>query len=277
MTLNRDYVQRPARPPIISNRQPIQSAPRSGIIQAQPQRVVTPMSTAIAAQGRPTAPAPNVSAPVSPNMVMPAHKSSVYANAMQKMQARTAEKRMLSAKELKDRNIEQAIAEVTPAKASKTKLIDRKAWFTKHLVGSLVLGILSLVSLGYLVYLNLPDISVKVSASQVGIETAFPSYRPSGYNLDGFVSVVDNKVSMTFKNGADSYTITEERSSWDSLALFDNFVQKEWQDAIVSKERGLTIYINGSDAAWVNGGVLYKITGSSALTKQHIHDIAISM
>lgn len=274
MTLNRNYVQRPARPQIVP-RQPMQVAPKTGIIQAQPQRVVTPMSTAIAAQGRVTS--TPATSPATPDMIMPAHKSSVYVNAAAKMQKKAAEKRMLSAKEIKERNLAQVVSQVSPASASKTKLVDRKTWFTKHLVSSLVLGLLSLASLGYLVYLNLPDISIKVSASQVGIETAFPSYRPSGYNLDGFVSVVDNKVSMSFKNSSDSYTITEERSTWDSLALFDNFVEKEWPDAIVSKERGLTIYINENDAAWVNGGVLYKIAGSTELTKQQIHDIAISM
>ena len=44
------------------------------------------------------------------------------------------------------------------------------------------------------------------------------------------------------------------------------------------REQGLTIYISGSDAAWVNGGVVYKIdTTAGSLTKKQINTIATSL
>ena len=86
---------------------------------------------------------------------------------------------------------------------------------------------------------------------------------------------------MEFQNGntGDAFTLIEEASSWDSSALMTNFVQDEYGDNYtVVREQGLTIYISGSNAAWVNGGVVYKIkTTAGSLTNKQIKSIATSL
>ena len=86
---------------------------------------------------------------------------------------------------------------------------------------------------------------------------------------------------MTFTNSAidSSFTLTEEKSSWDTNALLSNFVKEEYgENYTVIREQGLTIYISGSDAAWVNGGIVYKIdTTSGSLTNKQIRSIAVSL
>jgi hypothetical protein len=73
--------------------------------------------------------------------------------------------------------------------------------------------------------------------------------------------------------------IIQEKSAWDSKALYSNYIQKEWgTGAVILREQGLTIYVMGSDAAWVNGGVKYMIDDAAdGLTKQELRDIAVSL
>ena len=42
-------------------------------------------------------------------------------------------------------------------------------------------------------------------------------------------------------------------------------------------DAGLTIYTYGTDAAWVNGGVLYTVEGSANLSNEQIRRIATSL
>lgn len=131
----------------------------------------------------------------------------------------------------------------------------------------------------YFVGSNIPDVSVKVAAMQTGIEASYPSYIPQDYSL-GDISSEDEKIIMRF-NGPDksTFTIVEEKSSWDSASLQHNYVEPTWGDNYTTThEQGITIYISNSDAAWVNGGILYKITSSSnGLTKKQLRNIVTSM
>ena len=64
---------------------------------------------------------------------------------------------------------------------------------------------------------------------------------------------------------------------WD--AALANYVKDEFSSEYTTiKEQGLTIYIDGSNAAWVNGGVFYKLVSSGdILTKKQITAIAVSL
>ncbi len=131
----------------------------------------------------------------------------------------------------------------------------------------------------YFVGSNIPDISVQVAAMQTGIDASYPSYVPREYSL-GDISSEDGRLTMRF-NGPDgaSFTLIEEKSSWDSSALQRNYVEPTWGDNFTTThEQGITIYISNSDAAWVNGGILYKIDASSNnLTKKQLRNIVTSM
>jgi hypothetical protein len=157
----------------------------------------------------------------------------------------------------------------------KKSRLDKK--IRHKLAGLLSLTVLSAGVLGYLIYLNLPDISAKVSAIAVGIDTTFPSYIPAGYRLEGLPGVTDGRVVLKFSSANDSYILTQEKSSLSSEALYDTVVRNRFAAADMSKERGLTIFISGNEAMWVNGGVLFTVTGSSQLTARQIHNLAASL
>lgn len=141
----------------------------------------------------------------------------------------------------------------------------------------------SAVTVGALVafvHFNMPDISVKVAAMQTGIEATYPSFIPRGYTLSNVSSEKNDTIIISFVNSNNaSFTLTEEKSTWDSTALLNNYVKKNYpSDYATLREQGITIYVRGEKACWVNGGILFKISSSGGtLTKEQIKNIAISM
>ncbi|MDR3298192.1 MAG: hypothetical protein LBT19_02395 [Candidatus Nomurabacteria bacterium] len=223
--------------------------------------------------------------------VTPATQHPVARLANARTAARKAEPpRHLSAQELKDRAIQQALRRVSTMNEDQTVEVQEKMsesitkkkpfWQKRKLAIALAMSAVSIALLGYLVHINLPDLSVKVAAMQTGIDGAYPSYIPKNYRLDGLVSEKDGKITMNF-SGKDSasFTLTEEKSNWDSSAVLANFVTPKWENEYsIVKGQGLTIYVAGSNAVWVNGGILYFIEDTNNfLTKQQLHDIAVSL
>lgn len=132
----------------------------------------------------------------------------------------------------------------------------------------------------YFVNLNMPDISIRVAAIQTGIEASYPSYVPRDFSLSNIASE-DGKVTLSFKSNetGDEFLLIEEQSSWDSNALLANFVKDEYgENYSIVREQGLTIYMGEDGAAWVNGGMVYKLNAATGLlTKKQICSIAVSL
>jgi hypothetical protein len=127
----------------------------------------------------------------------------------------------------------------------------------------------------------MPDLSVQVASMQAGIDAKYPSFIPSGFQLSGVSTDKSGPIRLEFTSSNNtSFTLTEEKSAWDSNALLNNYVKGAWgEDYAVVREQGITIYISNSDAAWVNGGICYKLASQSAdaLTKQQIKSIVTSL
>jgi len=194
----------------------------------------------------------------------------------------------MSAEEVRANAMEQALHNVaTMDERKSTKTRSRTAMRPRRKTGikrfaiaftcaaACVAGLITFVSS------NMPDISVRVAAMQTGIQAAYPSYVPRDYTL-GDIFSEDGKITMIFEGPAEaSFTLIEEKSSWDSSALLRNYVEPKWgEEYVTTHEQGITIYISNanSDAAWVNGGVLYKINSEgTALTKKQVRSIVTSL
>ena len=193
-----------------------------------------------------------------------------------------------SAQELKDQAIKAALASASSDKSSKSKTRKSKAKDSgEHMhfgMGRIALALACAAAavfvIVYFVNLNMPDISMRVAAMQTGMDPSYPGYIPRGYIISSITSE-DNKITMEFTDSSTGgkFTLVEEKSSWDSNALESNYVKKASGDNYtVIREQGLTIFISGSDAAWVNGGILFKIdTVSGTLTNKQIRSIATSL
>jgi hypothetical protein len=141
-----------------------------------------------------------------------------------------------------------------------------------------MIGLLLLT--GYFTYINLPNLSVRVAAAQAGIDATYPEYRPVGYRLNGPVAYKNGEVSMNFasNSGPVSFSLNQSKSSWDSSALLEKYVNPKSDGKYATySDDGLTIYTYGTDAAWVNGGILYTVDGSAMLSNEQIRRMATSM
>ena len=191
-----------------------------------------------------------------------------------------------TAQQLKDDAIKKALSstlqqEKNEKKQTKASRKENKLHFGfGRVLLALSCAAVAVFAIVYFVNLNMPDISLRVAAMQTGIEASYPSYVPRNYALADITSE-NGKITLNFKNVQDDtgFTIIEEKSSWDSNALLSNYVKNEFSEGYSTiREQGLTIFIDKSNAAWVNGGVVYKlVTPNDDLTKKQIKSIATSL
>lgn len=182
----------------------------------------------------------------------------------------------LSSRELK----QQLIAEKLASAEQQTSIPRRNLFKAYPKAASVMASCFALVILaGYFTYLNMPNLSVRVAAAQAGVDARFPEYRPDGYRFNGPIAYIPGEVSMKFQSngGTQGYTVIQKNSSWDSQAVLDNYVTKKSESYLTYSEQGLTIYTFDSDAAWVNGGILYTIEGDAPLSNEQVLRIAASM
>ena len=187
-------------------------------------------------------------------------------------------------KEAKDTAVKAALKSVEIIEAEKDSsapatISTKRSFGAKKILLAFGCAAIAVGIIGYFVSTNSPDLSVRVAAMQSGIEAAYPSYIPRGYSLSDIVSS-EGKLEMTFVNseGA-SFALSEEKSTWDNDTLESSYAKPTWGANYTSiREQGITIFISGSDAAWTNGGIVYKLTSSgNNLTKKQIKSIVTSL
>ncbi len=216
-------------------------------------------------------PARIATAPQSKTEVKPVRKASIFAARSTKSdRALKAAARAVKRAE----KIERRIVPDDVEHRIKRKNRGRRIFF------AIVCSAATVSALVAFVNINMPDISVRVAAIQTGIEATYPTFIPRNYSLVDVKSDKDGIVTMHFDGpeGA-SFTLSEEKSTWDSNALLNNYVKKYYpSDYTTLREQGITIYTRGENASWVNGGLLYKIESTGKyLTKEQIRNIATSL
>jgi hypothetical protein len=184
-----------------------------------------------------------------------------------------------SSKELKELLIKERLSEVETVDQPKHKKGLRGILKHPRLATILTSTLAILLLGGYLTYINLPNISMRVASTRAGIAASFPGYKPDGYSFQGPITYAPGEVAINFKSNTNnhSFTVRQTASNWDSQAVLDNHVLKQTPSYLTYQERGLTIYSFDNEAAWVNGGVLYSIEGNAQLSGEQILRIATSM
>ncbi len=131
---------------------------------------------------------------------------------------------------------------------------------------------------GFVGYLNLSNIELRVASMRAGIHASMPSYKPTGFARDGGIESSEGRVAINFRSGESIYTITQEASDWNSTTLLDQTTAERGQPTQTVQSKGRTIYIfDKSNATWVNGGVHYQVSGNAALDTNELVELATSM
>ena len=302
-TLNRKYVKRPSAEEMAegSTTVKVNVAPKVKVKSKSYDRKPAPAKKQPAIGIIPVAKADTPAQPNPYAQALSARKSSP---------AKATRPSELTAKERKNRAIEQAMRSVATmntngviasenlpaatAKSAKSKSMTKSSTVKskkqksvkpmstgngKRFALAFVCAAACVAALALFVNANLPDISVRVAAMQTGIEATYPSYIPREYSLSNILSE-DGKITMEFsKADGSKFTLTEEKSSWDSTALLNNYVKENWgDDYTTTREQGVTIYMKDSNATWVNGGIIYHLDSTDdSLTKKQINSIVVSL
>lgn len=186
----------------------------------------------------------------------------------------SAEQAQLTNLQTKRRLFTEAIAKANnQAPAYKPK----NSFFKRH--ASLIAATLAIVLLGsYLTYLNMPNISLRIAASQAGIDASYPNYQPQGYSIRKLASFDGDKITMEYSNNDKNIIITQQASSWDSKTTLENIVKKQAGEVYnTDQTKGLTIYTYNNQATWINGGILYNLSFNGDISIDQIHKIATSL
>lgn len=157
-----------------------------------------------------------------------------------------------------------------------------KEWLGRSRHGALLAsGLSATLLIGYVTYLNIPNMALRVAASRAGFEAQLPGYQPSGFRFSGPIAYQAGEITMQYSSNTDNrrYIIREKESSWDSQTLLDTHVSPQTGGLHATyQERGLIVYVyGGSSATWVNGGVWYTIEGNAGLTTEQLLKIAASL
>lgn len=138
----------------------------------------------------------------------------------------------------------------------------------------------AIILAGYIAYINIPNIAMRVAASRAGFSAAMPE-NPAGYSLKGPIKYAPGRITFTLRsNSSDSaVAITETSSNWDSQSLLKNHVRPNANGNYEAVESsGRTLYLYGdSVVTWVHGGVWYEIEGNSQLGRDQLIKMASSM
>ncbi len=187
-----------------------------------------------------------------------------------------------SSRDLKNEIINKALANAPSSDdlVKKHRQKNKKSW--SKVLSLLTASLAILLLVGYLTYINIPNIKLKIAASQAGFSSSYPEYKPIGYSLAKPAEFNDGKISMRFSNNELNYVINQQKSNWSSAEVLANLVQKEvGENYTINQDRGLTIYVFNNDSSkrvvWVNQGILYEIEADQSIPNNQLHSIATSM
>lgn len=171
---------------------------------------------------------------------------------------------------------ERAIARATSHQQPAHKVKSRRSR-RRRLANSLAIVAAFLVIGGFVTYLNMPQLKLRVASFQAGFGASIPTYVPTGYALND-IKRNGGTISLSFRSGESQFSITQQSSDWNSQTLLDNTLSLNGRHQTVQKN-GQTIYVydNSTKASWVNGGVRYDISGNAELNSRDVIDIATSL
>lgn len=173
--------------------------------------------------------------------------------------------------------LEQALANAKSHEQPAPKI--KRGFKHRRLMSSLA-GLAAVIVIGgFVAYTNKASVELQLASVRAGFQASLPNYVPDGYQRQS-AKAADGKVAISFMSPGynDNFTLTQESSSWDSQTLFDTVVAHNNTTYQTVQSNGRTIYLYGEDkAAWVDGGILYKVDSNAKLNSDQIISLATSM
>lgn len=145
----------------------------------------------------------------------------------------------------------------------------------KRKIALMITGFVALLTLGgFLTYLNMSAIELKIASINAGFSAQLPAYSPTGYELTD-IKNRPGQITLHFRSGDRTYQVTQQPTDWNSQTLGDSIIADASSQPL--QVNGRTVYVYEGIASWVSGGVRYDITGNANFSADELAAIAGSM
>lgn len=171
--------------------------------------------------------------------------------------------------------LEHAVSQAKSHEEPAPKVKSRHKRKTRAALASVV----AVAFIAFVGYQELPNMKLNIASARAGFSASLPDYKPAGFSMDK-LSYSSGVVATKFTSNSDArnYTLTQKASTWDSLALKENFLTSTTEDFTISESGGRTIFLYGNgNATWVNGGVWYIIQSDGSLSDHQLVELAKSV
>lgn len=148
----------------------------------------------------------------------------------------------------------------------------------RRAVAFAAIGLLIILVSGFVFYQQKANIELQLADARAGINAGLPGYKPSGFSVGDF-TYKSGLVAINFNSERDGhyYKLIQTASNLNSEGLAEQ-LSTEGNYFETLHKAGQTIYANtkgpAARAAWVSGGILYRIEGNASLSQDDILNIA---
>lgn len=144
---------------------------------------------------------------------------------------------------------------------------------------AVVMTVIGLALLGvFLWQMNATDVQVKLASIRAGLTASVPGFVPGGWSKAQSLKASDGGVSYELVKDGKTLKVEQQKTNWDSQAVLEQFVLKHSTDYLALQSQGLTIYMYGDNqAAWVNQGTFYTLSGDHGIEQDDIIRMATSL
>lgn len=171
----------------------------------------------------------------------------------------------------RDDALKLALGEDSATEVAKPKSPARPTAIVMTVIGLALLG-------AFLWQVNYSDMSVKLASLRAGLTASVPGFVPTGWGKAQSVKTGQGSLSYELVKDGKALKIEQQKSDWDSQAVLEQHVLKHTTDYLALQAQGLTIYMYGDNqAAWVNQGTLYTLSGDHGIDQDDIIRMATSL
>lgn len=148
-----------------------------------------------------------------------------------------------------------------------------------RLASTVVASVAVLALCGFVGMQNKTALTLRFANAKAGFQASLPEYQPDGYGVSTFnYSVGTVGTSFHNANTGRDYTINQQSTNWDSRALLDNFVSKNYRSYQVLQTNQQVVYVFGkNDATWIKNNIWYQLASNGSLSTSQVLNIASSL
>lgn len=133
---------------------------------------------------------------------------------------------------------------------------------------------------GFVVYQNLPSITLVLANRESGISAKIPEGVPSNFALSPNIINSPGQVVLSFDSRVDDrkFTLTQLKAETTTASLKESVAEVSNDQFQTYEAGGITLFLSDNGRAdWVKGGMRYNITGDTGFSPDQLAVIASSL